>query len=86
MKEKGWFEQYDSVPPFSDSPPWHDEHALPTPIRKWKSLSKVEKADNARRMATYAAMVDQVDQGVGKTLAQLEKMGELDNRNTIPFR
>ena len=24
MKEKGWFEQYDSYP-FSDSPPWHDE-------------------------------------------------------------
>lgn len=79
MKAKGWFEQYDSVPSFSDSPPWHDEHAQPTPIRKWKSLSKVEKADQTRRMATYAAMVDQVDQGVGKTLAQLEEMGELDN-------
>ncbi len=79
VKEKGWFPQYKTVPPFSDSPPWHDEYAQPEPIRKWNSLNKVQKADQARRMATYAAMVDQVDQGVGKTIAQIERMGELEN-------
>ena len=30
-------------------------------------------------MATFAAMIDQMDQGIGKTIAQLEAMGELDN-------
>ena len=29
-------------------------------------------------MATFAAMIDQMDQ-IGKTIAQLEAMGELDN-------
>ena len=79
MKERGLYANYKSVPPFSDSPAWHDEHAVPTEIRKWNSLSKVEKADQARRMATFAAMVDQMDQGIGRTIAQLETMGELEN-------
>ena len=79
MRRKGLFSDYESLPPLSDSPPWHDAFAQPTPIRKWDSLSAVQQADQARRMATFAAMVDQMDQGIGKTLKQLEIMGELDN-------
>ncbi len=33
----------------------------------------------AERMAVYAAQVDILDQGVGAVLAQVEKMGQLDN-------
>lgn len=33
----------------------------------------------ASRMATYAAMIDQVDTGVGKLVTQLKKDGELEN-------
>lgn len=79
LQAQGLYTEYDTIPPMSDSPPWHDEYAQPTRIPSWKSLSRVEKADMARRMATYAAMVDQVDQGIGKTLAQLESMGALEN-------
>lgn len=79
MQDRGWYTEYDQAPPMSDSPPWHDEYAQPTPIPSWKSLSRVERADMARRMATYAAMIDQVDQGVGRTIGQLEAMGALEN-------
>lgn len=44
--------------------PWVDEKH-----REWQ----------ASRMAAYAAMIDQVDTGVGKLVAQLEADGELDN-------
>lgn len=34
---------------------------------------------DARAMATHAAMVDRMDQGIGKIIAELEATGELDN-------
>ena len=30
-------------------------------------------------MATFAAMIDHVDQGIGKIVSQLEKSGDLEN-------
>ena len=57
----------DSVPL---SPPEHDD---------WDSLSSEEKADQALRMQVHAAMVDRVDQNVGRLLNQLEKNGQLNN-------
>lgn len=48
-------------------------------IRAWDSLSTTRQADLARRMATYAAMVDIVDQNVGRVLDDLEANDELDN-------
>ncbi len=41
------------------------------------------KAWQAKRMQTYAAMVDEMDQGVGRIIEKLKKTGELDN--TIIF-
>jgi len=42
-----------------------------------------EKAENkewqARRMAVYAAMVDRMDQGIGRMVEALEETGELEN-------
>lgn len=38
-----------------------------------------DKEWQASRMAAYAAMIDQVDTGVGELVAQLKKDGELDN-------
>ncbi|MCB0460485.1 MAG: arylsulfatase [Flavobacteriaceae bacterium] len=43
---------------------WQDE-----PMKAWQ----------ARSMETYAAMVDIMDQGIGKIIAALEEKGELDN-------
>lgn len=45
----------------------------------WDSLSVDRRADLARRMAVFAAMVDHIDQGVGRILKDLKKNRELDN-------
>ncbi|MCH9022222.1 MAG: arylsulfatase, partial [Planctomycetes bacterium] len=45
----------------------------------WDSLSDEEKDKEDNRMAVYAAMIDRVDQNIGKLLAKIEERGELDN-------
>jgi arylsulfatase len=45
-------------------PAWKDE-----PMKEWQE----------RRMETYAAMIDIMDQGIGRIIAALEEKGELDN-------
>ncbi len=45
----------------------------------WDSLDADRKRDLARRMAVFAAMVEGVDEGVGKILGHLQKTGDLDN-------
>lgn len=45
----------------------------------WNSLTSVEKAAASRRMEIYAAMVDRLDQNVGRVLDELRRTGELDN-------
>lgn len=46
---------------------------------EWESLSKDEKQKEARRMEIYAAMLDRVDQNIGRILRKLEQQGKLDN-------
>ena len=45
----------------------------------WKSLPDERRVDLARRMAIYAAMVDRMDQNIGRILADLKKRKELKN-------
>ncbi|MEM6504117.1 MAG: sulfatase-like hydrolase/transferase [Planctomycetota bacterium] len=45
----------------------------------WEELPSDRREDLARRMATYAAMVEHVDQGIGKIVEDLKTNGELDN-------
>jgi arylsulfatase A-like enzyme len=45
----------------------------------WSSLPAERRADLARRMAIYAAMVDRLDQNVGRITADLRSRGQLDN-------
>ncbi len=53
---------------------------LPAPThRDWESLSNEEKKDQARRMQVYAAMIDRIDQNVGKILAKVKELGEEEN-------
>ena len=47
--------------------------------KAWALLSPQEQRDEAKRMEIYAAMVDNVDQNVGRLVDQLEAQGELDN-------
>ena len=48
-------------------------------IPAWDSLSKAEKDTQDLRMATYAAMVDCVDQNVGKIVKSLKELGVYEN-------
>ncbi len=46
---------------------------------KWGDLSPDERRQEAMRMEIYAAMVDRVDQNIGRVLQRLEEQGKLDN-------
>jgi len=48
-------------------------------VLAWDTLSDDERALFARYMAVYAAMVDNIDQNVGRLLAALRELDELDN-------
>jgi arylsulfatase A-like enzyme len=57
--------------------PRNSEAGLDVP--PWDSLSAEDQALFARYMEVYAAMVDNVDQNLGRLLATVEAFGELDN-------
>lgn len=45
----------------------------------WATLPEERKRDLARRMAVFAAMVDRMDQNIGRVIAHLKKTKQLDN-------
>ena len=53
---------------------WADKDNPP-----WDSLPADRRADLARRMAVYAAMVDRMDQSIGRVVTHLKASGQLDN-------
>ena len=48
-------------------------------VQAWAELSESQKRLYARYMEVYAGMVDSIDQSVGRLVATLEELGELDN-------
>ena len=52
-------------------------------IPAWDSLPEDRRRDLARRMAVYAAMVDRMDQAIGRVYAHLKTTGQ--ERNTVIF-
>ena len=48
-------------------------------IPVWDSLDQDRQKDLARRMATFAAMIEIVDRNVGRVIEDLKANGELDN-------
>ncbi len=57
-----------------------ETHTRSEPMhRPWDELSAQDKADQARVMAVYSAMIDNVDQNLGRITDYLEETGELDN-------
>ncbi len=48
-------------------------------VQAWDDLSDTERLVFARYMAVYAAMVDEIDQSLGRLRAALEEMGQWDN-------
>ena len=57
------------------------EHVMVNPfgVPEWDDLNDEQRAMSARAMETYAAMVEQIDENVGRVIDQLEKDGDLDN-------
>ena len=45
----------------------------------WESLPEDRRRDLARRMAIFAAMVDRMDHGIGRIVADLEEKQDLDH-------
>jgi arylsulfatase A-like enzyme len=45
----------------------------------WSSLTPEQKANEAKRMEVYAAMVDEMDQGIGRVVQTLKATGQYDN-------
>lgn len=53
-------------------------HYSGQPNPAWDELDEARQRDLARRMAVFAAMVEGVDNGVGRLVDHLEQTGELD--------
>ncbi len=51
----------------------------PDHVRAWDKLTPEQRVWEAKRMAAYAALIDRVDQEMGRLIADLEKAGELAN-------
>jgi arylsulfatase A-like enzyme len=45
----------------------------------WDSLPEDRRKDLARRMAVYAAMIDRMDQAIGRVIAHLKETGQFEN-------
>jgi len=51
----------------------------PDHVPAWDALPPETQAWESRRMAAYAALIDRVDQELGRLFADLERSGEFDN-------
>ncbi len=58
----------------ADFEPYADED-----LQDWTSLTDAERADESRRMQIYAAMVDIMDEEIGRVLAYLDEQGIADD-------
>ena len=73
-----------AVPRLSDpSPFWNYGEFITGANPPWTALPPVRRADLVRRMATYAAMVDRMDQNIGRLLADIDSHGETDDTVVI---
>ncbi|MEM6689747.1 MAG: arylsulfatase [Planctomycetota bacterium] len=51
----------------------------PEDVPEWESLDDDKRREMDLRMAVYAAMIDRVDQNIGKLMQSLESAGKADN-------
>ena len=77
MKRLGIVPPQTRMTPRSEYYDWETDVPAPTPA--WDTLPPARRKDLARRMAIYAAMVDSLDQNIGRVLDDLRRHGELDN-------
>ena len=82
MKRLGLVPKDTELPPRSLVPVDKDAIANGYPGKPnpaWAELPEERREDLARRMATYAAMVEHIDRGVGRVVQDLETNDELGN-------
>jgi arylsulfatase len=48
-------------------------------VERWITLSEAQKDTLDKKMATYAAQVDRMDQGIGRIIQKLKETGEFEN-------
>ncbi|GGZ79181.1 arylsulfatase [Paraglaciecola chathamensis] len=48
-------------------------------VRQWSSLSETEKQYEAKRMAVYAAMIDDMDSAIGRFITYLKQTEQFEN-------
>jgi arylsulfatase A-like enzyme len=48
-------------------------------VKKWEDLSEDKKLEFDRRMAVYAAQIDNMDQGIGRIIDALKETNQFDN-------
>src|SRR5699024_1891649 len=57
-----------------------DRYPRSEPVhREWEQLSDSAKADQARRMQVYAAMIDRMDQNIGRLIEKVKNMDKWKN-------
>ncbi len=56
-----------------------DESPRPEHVPAWNDLTPGQKGNEILKMQTLAAMIDRVDQEVGRLVEDLDRAGELDN-------
>lgn len=66
-------------PPRSALPPLHDGNEPNRELPAWDTLPPDRQADLTRRMSLYAALVQKMDENVGKVVTRLREAGQLDN-------
>ena len=54
-------------------------------VPEWDALTGIAQVTNARRMEVYAAMVEYMDQEVGRLVEHLREIGELDDTVIVFF-
>ncbi|MBW6398628.1 arylsulfatase [Roseomonas sp. HJA6] len=61
------------IPANAELPPWPDD------LRRWDSLSDVEKRLFIRQVEVYAAYLAYTDHEIGRVIAEVERLGQRDN-------
>jgi arylsulfatase A-like enzyme len=56
----------------------------PADVKPWSALTEAEKDDQDLKMATFAAMVDRLDQNIGRLASRLKELG-VDQNTVLMF-
>ncbi|WP_051302525.1 arylsulfatase [Salibacterium aidingense] len=77
MKELNIVDENVPLPPRSEY--WNRDRDIHGINPAWESIDPDRQKDLARRMAVYAAMVDRMDQNIGRVLQDLREQNELED-------